>query len=99
MIPDFGYDCDNFLLENTDAPRNWQLMTGLLSGKNKHEWLRTHIALRRINQEREKANKRQIDLKIQLQKASLLKNMTEESTVLKPGLITGLESLANEVAM
>ena len=51
-VPDFGYENDNFLLENTDAPRNWELMTGLLSGKHRHEWLRTHIAIRKINHEK-----------------------------------------------
>lgn len=57
VVPDFGYDDANALLEDTGAPRNWELMTGILSGKHRHEGLRTHIALRKLKHQRAKQEK------------------------------------------
>ena len=39
VIPDFGYEEDNFLLEKAEAPRNWRLLTDLIYNKDKYEWL------------------------------------------------------------
>ena len=58
VVPDFGYDADNTLLESAGAPRNWELMTGILTGNHRHEGLRTHIALRKLKQEREALEKK-----------------------------------------
>ena len=51
--PDFGYEKDNFILEEEEgAPRNWELLTEIVSSK-KHEWLRNHIELRNIRKKQE----------------------------------------------
>ena len=55
VCPDFGYEGDNFCLEkDEDAPRNWKLLTEIISSKSKHEWLKNHIALQSIRKEQEK---------------------------------------------
>ena len=46
VMPDFGYEGDNFVLERTEAPRNWKLLTDVIYNKDKYEWLRNHIQLR-----------------------------------------------------
>ena len=41
VCPDFGYEGDNYFLEkDEEAPRNWKLITEIISSKRKHEWLR-----------------------------------------------------------
>ena len=42
VMPDFGYEGDNFVIQKEGAPRNWKLLTEIVSS-NKHEWLRNHI--------------------------------------------------------
>ena len=62
VIPDFGYDGDNFLLEKSEAPRNWKLLTDLIYNKDKYEWLRNHMELRkirRLQQEHDEQKKHQ----------------------------------------
>ena len=55
VCPDFGYEGDNYFLEkDEEAPRNWKLITEIISSKRKHEWLRNHIELRTIRKEQEK---------------------------------------------
>ena len=55
--PDFGYEGDNFCLdEDHDAPRNWQLLSEIISSR-KHEWLRNHIELRHIRRKQEEEAK------------------------------------------
>ena len=52
VCPDFGYEGDNWCLEkDEEAPRNWKLLTEIISSKGKHEWLRNHIELRKIRKE------------------------------------------------
>ena len=49
VCPDFGYEGDNFLIEREEgSPKNWKLMSEVISSKRKHEWLRNHIELRNI---------------------------------------------------
>ena len=43
VMPDFGYEGDNFVLEKAEAPRNWRLLTDVIYNKDKYEWLRNHI--------------------------------------------------------
>ena len=43
VMPDFGYEGDNFVLEKSGAPRNWKLLTDVIYNKDKYEWLRNHI--------------------------------------------------------
>ena len=51
VSPDFGYEGDNFVLErDEDAPKNWKLMSEVIAGAGKHEWLKNHIELRHIRQ-------------------------------------------------
>ena len=68
--PDFGYEGDNFILEEEEgAPRNWELLAEIVSC-NKHEWLKNHIELRHIRrkQEEEEVRKKlRLNLKLQLQ--------------------------------
>ena len=66
VVPDFGYDGDNVLLEKEGAPRNWKLLTEIATSKNKHEWLKNYVYMQKIRRKqeeeedkrREKANMR-----------------------------------------
>ena len=42
-IPDFGYKLNNAIIEKEDAPRNWKLLTELVSNSSKFELLNNHI--------------------------------------------------------
>ena len=49
VIPDFGYNNDNFLLDRgQEAPRNWKLLTDFIWNQEKYEWLTNHIQLREL---------------------------------------------------
>ena len=52
-IPDFGYKMSNDIIEKEDAPRNWKLLTELVSNKSKFELLSNHIQLRKIRHKQE----------------------------------------------
>ena len=36
--PDWGYQGDNFIIQE-DKKDNWQVLTGIVKSKSKHEWL------------------------------------------------------------
>ena len=101
VVPDFGYDADNTLLESAGAPRNWELMTGILSGNHRHEGLRTHIALRKLKQEREAFEKKAAYKKKLALEATVspLKQTDESRRVLKPEIHENLMSLQREVTL
>ena len=65
VMPDFGYEGDNFVFEQEGA-RNWKLLTDLIYDKDKYEWLRNHIKLRQIRKEQrdeDQLKKGQLDKK------------------------------------
>ena len=37
--PDWGYAGDNFVIQDDTKRNNWQVLTGIVKSKSKHEWL------------------------------------------------------------
>ena len=69
VIPDFGYNNDNFLLDRgQEAPRNWKLLTDFIWNQEKYEWLTNHIQLREL--------KKKLQQKEEKKKARLNKKQT-----------------------
>ncbi len=46
ILPDFGYQEDNYVLDHqNDAQNKWKLLTGLIADTKKFEWLMGYIKL------------------------------------------------------
>lgn len=46
ILPDFGYQEDNYILDHqNDAENKWKLLTGLFGDTKKFEWLMSYISL------------------------------------------------------
>jgi hypothetical protein len=48
VLPDFGYNQDNYILDHHESKNKWKLLTGLLGDSNKFEWLMGVIKLRKL---------------------------------------------------
>ena len=63
VLPDFGYDTDNYILEQHDSMNKWRLLTGLIGDGEKFSWLMGYIKVQQLqqkikqNQEKELAAK------------------------------------------
>jgi hypothetical protein len=43
VLPDFGYDKDNYILEHHVSENKWRLLTGLIGDTDKFSWLMGYI--------------------------------------------------------
>ena len=43
VLPDFGYDTDNYILDQHDSMNKWRLLTGLIGDGEKFSWLMGYI--------------------------------------------------------
>ena len=82
-MPDFGYHGDNFVIErDTEAPRNWKLLTDFVYNKDKYEWLQNHLTLRRIRQQQtdedEKIKKSLVNKKAWEEKHKKIQDVTKK---------------------
>lgn len=48
VLPDFGYDNDNYILEHHESHNKWNTLIGLLKDKSKFEWLMKYIKLKSL---------------------------------------------------
>lgn len=82
VLPDFGYQGDNFVIRDSKAPRNWQLLTDFCFNKGKYEWLQNFLYLRdiRIKQEKEAIEKRNQAMMYNTLKKANVENESPEKT-------------------
>lgn len=48
IMPDFGYQQDNYILQKGDSQNKWKLLSELLQDQNKFGWLVNHIKLSKL---------------------------------------------------
>jgi len=48
VLPDFGYDTDNYILEQHDSMNKWRLLTGLIGDGEKFSWLMGYIKVQQL---------------------------------------------------
>lgn len=66
VVPDFGYEGDNFVIEEKQGHNGWNTLTQLIGKPERYQWLMNHIQLNRLKQEQnEKAKRRKVRLEMQ----------------------------------
>lgn len=48
IMPDFGYHCDNYLIEHSENTNKWRHLTGLIGDARKFEWLMSYVQLQHL---------------------------------------------------
>ena len=50
VLPDFGYDQDNYILDQHESQNKWRLLTGLIGDNEKFSWLMGYIKIQQLQQ-------------------------------------------------
>lgn len=48
VLPDFGYDQDNYILDQHESQNKWKLLTGLIGDNEKFSWLMGYIKIQQL---------------------------------------------------
>lgn len=48
VLPNFGYQEDNYILNRGEASNKWKLLSEILNDNNKFGWLVNHIKLTKL---------------------------------------------------
>jgi hypothetical protein len=47
VVPDFGYEADNFCIQR-EGGNGWQVLLGLLGNKDRYQWLMNYIKVSKL---------------------------------------------------
>lgn len=51
VLPDFGYQQDNYILDQEDQTSKWKLISKLIEDKGKFQWLMNYIKMKMLQKD------------------------------------------------